>query len=69
MNIVFFVSFSFLLINSNLLSQSQFKWNQKANYSIDSIEIWAIDVLGNTYISKKENIQKFDSNGVLKLFD
>ncbi len=61
LNIIFL-----LLICTNAWSQNQFNWGQKANYVIDSNDIWTIDVLGNIYISKKETIQKFDSIGKFK---
>ena len=66
MKVVFFVCFYFLANYSVIFSQAQFKWEQKVSYLIDSNDIWTIDILGNTYISKKETIQKFDSLGKFK---
>jgi hypothetical protein len=56
----------FLLSSGKVQSQTQFKWLQKASFVIDSNDIWATDVLGHTYLSKKETIQKFDSIGKFK---
>ena len=47
-------------------SQKQYEWIEKAKYAIDSSAIWTVDVLGNTYITKKEVVHKYDSSGVLK---
>ncbi len=66
MKVFLLVVFCFSAIYNNLFSQTQYKWNQKASYVIDSNDIWTTDVFGNTYISRKETIQKFDSIGKFK---
>lgn len=48
------------------ISQQKFEWIEKEKYPIDSSDIWTTDVLGNTYITKKEVIHKYDSIGTLK---
>lgn len=56
----------YCIAGSVSFSQERLEWDLKTTYSIDSSDIWAIDVLGNTYITKKEVIHKYDSIGVLK---
>lgn len=62
LSFVFFIIFFI----STVSAQKRYDWIQKSNYSIDSNDIWSTDVLGNTYITKKETIQKFDSTGKFK---
>ena len=47
-------------------AQNEYNWIEKVNYSIDSSDVWTVDLLGNMYITKKELIQKNDSIGKLK---
>lgn len=47
-------------------TQQSYEWKEKETYAIDSSDIWTVDVLGNTYITKKEQINKYDSTGILK---
>ncbi len=58
------ILFSFFSIV--IRAQEKFEWVERLSYKIDSLDIWTVDILGNTYISKKELIQKFDSLGRLK---
>ena len=55
-----------VIISFIIYSQEDSFWDQKASFKIDSNDIWAVDVLGNTYITKKETIQKYDSVGKFK---
>lgn len=62
---LFFVCF-LIFFSASISAQNGYNWLQKSNYSIDSNDIWSSDVLSNTYITKKETIQKFDSTGKFK---
>ena len=53
------ILFSFFSIV--IRAQEKFEWVERLSYKIDSLDIWTVDILGNTYISKKELIQKFTS--------
>ena len=65
MNRLYFICFSIFFF-THVVAQNGDKWLQKAQYRIDSNDIWSTDVLSNTYITKKETIQKFDSTGTFK---
>jgi len=63
---LYFVCSMIMFLVSVKAQNIQHKWLQKSSYTIDSNDIWSTDVLSNTYITKKETIQKFDSTGKLK---
>ncbi len=56
----------FLSLVQYTYSQKVTHWVEKGSFAIDSVDIWSADVLGNTYITKKEVIHKYDSIGKLK---
>jgi len=60
------VLFIGLFLSFYSFSQEQFEWSEKSKFQIDSTDVWAVDILGNTYVTKKEVIQKFDSTGNFK---
>ncbi len=66
MKFTFEIVFLFLSLNCLSFAQDDLLWKEKSSFSIDSSDIWTVDVLGNTYITKKELIQKYDSTGILK---
>ncbi len=66
MTLKYYISILTIFASFVVLSQNEVNWTQKASFSIDSNDIWTIDVLGNTYITKKETIQKYDSLGKFK---
>ncbi len=41
-------------------------WIKKAEYKIDSVDIWTSDLLGNIYIYSNQSINKYDSIGTFK---
>ena len=62
----FIIASFFLFFGFAVIAQDSIVWKEKAKFSIDTNDIWASDVLGNVYVTKKELIQKYDSTGVLK---
>lgn len=56
----------FCIVSFGSFTQKKYEWIEKEKYTIDSLDIWTVDVLGNTYITKKEAINKYDSIGNLK---
>jgi hypothetical protein len=49
-----------------VLAQNNLKWVVKSTFELDSNDVWANDVLGNTYTAKKDLIYKYDTAGVLQ---
>lgn len=62
---IFLVLFCFG-IQLNAQDTISHNWKKVISYSVDSNEVWNVDVLEYVYISKSSEINKFDSVGVLK---
>lgn len=48
------------------VDSASYKWVNRTTYNIDSNEVWAVDGIGNVFISQDGVTSKYDSIGVLK---
>lgn len=54
-----------LLFCSNALTQDSLSWHQVKQYDIGEDEVWNVDMIGNVYLTKHKEIQKYDTTGKL----
>ena len=58
----------FLVLIQPVFAQDSlsYTWVKRGSYSIEPKDVWAVDELGNLYISQKNALNKYDSTGLLK---
>ncbi len=55
----------FVLISLFSFSQEQITWQQVKEFPLDSNAVWHVDMIGNVYLSKHNELQKLDTTGKL----
>lgn len=66
MRISFFISLFFFASFSFGQDTLHKRWSKLNSYSIGKDEKWAVDVIGNIYLTNKKVIEKYDSTGQKK---